>query len=124
MVGLAVLGYAAWTYRDRLPLPIGTSDQAATPPSASSTSASGRPVASQLGVLARIREPGVLRLGMEPDVPPLRFINDRKQDDGFDFRLAGVVAEETSHNLTVLSKEPEASHRPSAEMATELNSSA
>ncbi len=36
---------------------------------------------------------GVLRVGMEPDAPPLHFINDRKQEDGFDFRLAGVVAE-------------------------------
>jgi ABC-type amino acid transport substrate-binding protein len=35
----------------------------------------------------------VLRVGMEPDAPPLHFINDRKQEDGFDFRLAGLVAE-------------------------------
>jgi ABC-type amino acid transport substrate-binding protein len=93
VVGLAVLGYAAWTYRDRLPIPIGISDQAATAPSSSSTSASGRPAASQLGVLARIRETGVLRVGMEPDAPPLHFVNERKQEDGFDFRLAGIVAE-------------------------------
>jgi ABC-type amino acid transport substrate-binding protein len=92
VVGLAVLGYAAWTYRDRLPFPTRTSDQAATAPSASSTSASGRPAAAQLGVLARIKETGVLRVGMEPDAPPLHFINDRKQEDGFDFRLAGIVA--------------------------------
>lgn len=94
VVGLAVLGYAGWTYRDRLPLPLGRSDQAATAPSASSTSsASGRPAAAQLGVLARIRETGVLRVGMEPDAPPLHFVNERKQEDGFDFRLAGIVAE-------------------------------
>ena len=36
---------------------------------------------------------GVLRVGMEPDAPPLHFINDRKQEDGFDFRLAGLIAE-------------------------------
>ena len=30
---------------------------------------------------------------MEPDAPPLHFINDRKQEDGFDFRLAGIIAE-------------------------------
>jgi ABC-type amino acid transport substrate-binding protein len=93
VVGLAVLGYAGWTYRDRLPFPEGTSDQAATAPSASSTSAAGRPSESPLGVLARVKETGVLRVGMEPDAPPLHFINDRKQEDGFDFRLAGVVAE-------------------------------
>lgn len=92
VVGLAVLGYAAWTYRDRLPFPTRTPDQAATAPPASSTSASGRPAAAQLGVLARIKETGVLRVGMEPDAPPLHFINDKKQEDGFDFRLAGIVA--------------------------------
>jgi ABC-type amino acid transport substrate-binding protein len=30
---------------------------------------------------------------MEPEAPPLHFINNRKQEDGFDFRLAGIVAE-------------------------------
>ncbi len=30
---------------------------------------------------------------MEPEAPPLHFINDRKQEDGFDFRLAGIIAE-------------------------------
>ena len=44
-------------------------------------------------MLGRIRQTGVLRVGMEPEAPPLHFINDRKQEDGFDFRLAGIVAE-------------------------------
>ena len=44
-------------------------------------------------MLASVRQTGVLRVGMEPDAPPLHFINDRKQEDGFDFRLAGIVAE-------------------------------
>jgi ABC-type amino acid transport substrate-binding protein len=30
---------------------------------------------------------------MEPEAPPLHFINARKQEDGFDFRLAGVISE-------------------------------
>jgi ABC-type amino acid transport substrate-binding protein len=30
---------------------------------------------------------------MEEDAPPLHFINDRRQEDGFDFRLAGIIAE-------------------------------
>jgi len=34
-----------------------------------------------------------MRVGMEPDAPPLHFLNDRKQEDGFDFRLAGKIAE-------------------------------
>ena len=44
-------------------------------------------------VLARIKHSGVLRVGMEPNAPPLHFINARKQEDGFDFQLAGVIAE-------------------------------
>jgi ABC-type amino acid transport substrate-binding protein len=44
-------------------------------------------------VLASIRETGVLRVGMEEDAAPLHFINERKQEDGFDFRLAAIIAE-------------------------------
>jgi ABC-type amino acid transport substrate-binding protein len=100
LVGLAVLGYAAWMYRDRLPFKMpGTetsaptpSAQPASPPGATSPqpSASGQ---SSGGALARIKQTGVMRVGMEPDAAPLHFINDRKQEDGFDFRLAGVIAE-------------------------------
>ena len=35
----------------------------------------------------------MLRVGMEPEAPPLHFINARKQEDGFDFRLSGIIAE-------------------------------
>jgi ABC-type amino acid transport substrate-binding protein len=93
LVGLAVLGYAGWTYRERLPLPQSRSDQPATQPVPSAEPASSATrSSSRTGVLSRIRETGVLRVGMEPDAPPLHFINDRKQEDGFDFRLAGVVS--------------------------------
>jgi ABC-type amino acid transport substrate-binding protein len=96
LVGLAVLGYAAWTYRDQLPLFQSRSETTTRPPSADSDApapASSSPASTpRTGVLARIKETGVLRVGMEPDAPPLHFINDRKQEDGFDFRLAGVVA--------------------------------
>ena len=61
--------------------------RAPRPPAASTAPA------PQKGVLARIRQTGVLRVGMEPDAPPLHFINDRKQEDGFDFRLAGLIGE-------------------------------
>jgi ABC-type amino acid transport substrate-binding protein len=93
-MGLVVLGYAGWTYRDRLPVQIpGTGQTAATP--APTTPATGvpTPAADRKGVLATIRDTGVLRVGMEPEAPPLHFLNDRKQEDGFDFRLAGIVAE-------------------------------
>lgn len=96
LVGLAVLAFAAWTYRDSLPFgrtTTSTSNSPSTsgaPAGPSTTTAAG---GQQAGVLARVRQSGVLRVGMEPDAPPLHFINARKQEDGFDFRLAGVVAE-------------------------------
>jgi ABC-type amino acid transport substrate-binding protein len=94
LMGLAVLAFAAWTYRDRLPLPrTGSVDTARTaPPGSSQPPSAPQPTPSQAGVLSRIKETGVVRVGMEPDAPPLHFINSRKQEDGFDFRLAGVVA--------------------------------
>ncbi len=90
VVGLAVLGYVGWTYRDRLPLPGGGDDPSTTVRTVPAETPS---TPSPTGVLARIRESGVVRVGMEPDAPPLHFINDRKQEDGFDFRLAGLIAE-------------------------------
>jgi len=91
VVGLGVLAYAGWTYRDRLPggLP-GTGQSTSTTPSATPPPA---PAPERKGVLAVIRQNGVVRVGMEPEAPPLHFINDRKQEDGFDFRLAGIIAE-------------------------------
>jgi cystine transport system substrate-binding protein len=97
-VGLCVLAFAAWTYRDRLPLSLARPGQtdATRPPD---TTPPGQPpaqapaqAAARTGVLARIKDTGVVRVGMEPDAPPLHFINDRKQEDGFDFRLAAAIA--------------------------------
>jgi len=111
LVGVAVLAFAGWTYRDRFSLSrssTGESTQTAPPstpaygtaaPPAASPPAAPRPSSApasatpaQAGVLSRIKSTGVVRIGMEPDAPPLHFINDRKQEDGFDFRLAGIVA--------------------------------
>jgi polar amino acid transport system substrate-binding protein len=95
LVGLGVLGYAVWTYRGRLPVSSSTSTTPAAAPAASDPAAAtpAAPSAERKGVLASIRQSGVLRVGMEPDAPPMRFINERKQDDGFDFRLAGFIAD-------------------------------
>ena len=104
LVGLAVLGFAGWRYRDRLPtnLPFfggsggGSGDGSGTGTSSQPASGSGaatNATSSGGGALARITQSGTLRVGMEPDAPPLHFLNDRKQEDGFDFRLAGVIAE-------------------------------
>ena len=94
LVGLAVFAYVGWTYRDRIMSRIDSSRSASTaPPATATTPGATETPQPQKGVLARIRQNGVLRVGMEPDAPPLHFINDRKQEDGFDFRLAGVIAE-------------------------------
>ena len=95
IVGLAVLGYAAWSYRDKLPfqLPGVGPKVTATKQADGPTSAATTQTQASGGVMARIARDGVLRVGMEPDAAPLHFVNDRKQEDGFDFRLAGVIAE-------------------------------
>ena len=94
VVGLAVLAYAGWTYRDRLPGGIpGTGSSTSSAPGPSTATPSPSAAVERKGVLATIRQTGVVRVGMEEDAPPLHFINDRKQEDGFDFRLAGIVAE-------------------------------
>jgi polar amino acid transport system substrate-binding protein len=94
LVGLGVLGYAAWTYRGRMPsLSTGREAPATAPASTSPSAPAATAAADRKGVLASVRQSGVLRVGMEPDAPPIRFINDRKQDDGFDFRVAGLIAD-------------------------------
>ncbi len=94
VVGLGVLGYAGWTYRSQLPVQIpGTTSTSTAPPATPTPAPAPAPAADRKGVLGNVRQTGVLRVGMEPDAPPLHFINDRKQEDGFDFRLAGIIAE-------------------------------
>jgi ABC-type amino acid transport substrate-binding protein len=93
VVGLAVLGYAGWTYRNQLPFSMPGAGPAAPATAPPATAARDPQPPPQKGVLARIRQTGVVRVGMEPDAPPLHFINDRKQEDGFDFRLAAIIAE-------------------------------
>jgi len=95
LVGVAVLGFAGYRYRDKLPfkLPaIGKSATTTTTSSASTPSKSNQ--TAPTGVLARVKESGVLRVGMEPDAAPLHFINDKQQEDGFDFRFAGIIAKD------------------------------
>jgi ABC-type amino acid transport substrate-binding protein len=98
LVGLGVLGYAAWTYRGRFMSAPGSSSPGVAEAPGAAPSPAGAPTASspggdRRGVLASVRQTGVLRIGMEPEAPPLHFINERKQEDGFDFRLAGIISE-------------------------------
>ena len=93
VVGLGVLGYAGWTYRHQLPTQIPGMSKTTSTSRGTAASPASAPVVERKGVLGNIRQTGVVRVGMEPDAPPLHFINDKKQEDGFDFRLAGHVAE-------------------------------
>ncbi|MBC8042548.1 MAG: transporter substrate-binding domain-containing protein [Rhizobacter sp.] len=44
------------------------------------------------GVLNRIQAGGVLRVGMEPEAPPMNALDERGQREGFDFQLAFELA--------------------------------
>lgn len=97
VVILAVIGYVGYQYRDKLPK-LGKKKDAATATTTdtSSTSASTSTAATSTqpgptGVLAKIRQNKVLRVGMEPDAPPLHFINENQQEDGFDFQMAARI---------------------------------
>jgi ABC-type amino acid transport substrate-binding protein len=96
LVGIAVLGYVGWTYRDRLPAIGGGGGSSSTTTTTKPAETPAKPEATPetpKGVLAKIRQTGVMKVGMEPDAPPLHFINARKQEDGFDFRFAALIAE-------------------------------
>lgn len=100
IVIIAIIGYIGWHYRDKLPKG-GKKQDAATATTGTSTAGTATSTApgaaststqpSPTGVLAKIRESKVLRVGMEPDAPPLHFINDNQQEDGFDFQMAARI---------------------------------
>lgn len=103
VVGLGVLGYAGWQMgaldmlRGGEPV---VRAPGATPAPTASTSALSTPAAAATpaessgsgGVLARMKSNGTMRVAMEPDAPPLHYLNDRRQEEGFDFRVAGEIA--------------------------------
>jgi ABC-type amino acid transport substrate-binding protein len=92
LVGLAVFGYVGWTYRDQITARLNRAP-AASPPAPAPAAGPAESPQPRKGVLANVKQSGVLRVGMEPEAPPLHFINERKQEDGFDFRLAGIIGE-------------------------------
>lgn len=109
VVVLGIIGYVGWHYRDKLPK-LGTKQETTTVASETSATAAtstapgaattpGQP--SPTGVLAKIRESKVLRVGMEPDAPPLHFINDNQQEDGFDFQMAARIAKHLGEGTRV-----------------------
>lgn len=96
LVILAVIGYVVYSKRDTL---FKKKSEAATETRVvegeqpkRATAAAKAEVATPQNVLAKVRESKVLRVGMEPDAPPLHFLNENQQEDGFDFRLAVKIA--------------------------------
>ena len=87
MVGAGVLGYAAYMYRDKLPVSLPSFGS-----KSGSESAGSGGSGPGAGVLARVKQAGVMRVGMEPEAPPLHYINERQQEEGFDFRMAAEIA--------------------------------
>ena len=99
LVILAIVGYVAWHYRDKLPkmgkkqdgATATTATSAATTAATSTAAASTPTQPGPTNVLAKVREAKVLRVGMEPEAPPLHFINENQQEDGFDFQMAARI---------------------------------
>jgi len=92
LIIVGVLGYVVYHYRAKVSkAPVTATATIATPDTAPKTE-TAPPVPVRQNVLAQIRETKVLRVGMEPDAPPLHFVNDDQQEDGFDFRLAAKIA--------------------------------
>jgi len=96
VVILAIVGYVGYHYRDKLPK-LGqkkdpgvtqTATSGTTTATATSATDTAPPPPTVTGVLDKVRKSRVLRVGMEPDAPPLHFINDNQQEDGFDFQMA------------------------------------
>jgi ABC-type amino acid transport substrate-binding protein len=57
------------------------------PPTTPTTSTTGN-------VLETVKKAGVLRVAMEPDFPPMYWVNEEGKEDGFDYHLALLVAKE------------------------------
>src|SRR5688572_9642118 len=86
LVILAVIGYVVYTNRDRLKSmskkksSTATTTAASTDTTRTDATPTAPPAPVRQNVLASVRESKVLRVGMEPDAPPLHFINDVQQE--------------------------------------------
>ncbi len=91
LLGLGIIGFAVWKYKlvDLEALFRQTPASTSRGDAGSGGAATGP---GPTGVLRKVQASGLLRVGMEPEAPPLHFINDAMQEDGFDFRLATALA--------------------------------
>ncbi len=92
LIGVGIIGFAIWKYKlvDLESLLKQTPSTSGSRGGDSSGSAGGAP--GPTGVLRKVQTSSLLRVGMEPEAPPLHFINDSMQEDGFDFRLVTAIA--------------------------------
>ena len=61
---------------------------------AAPAAAPGKPAALRRGVLAEARRRGAVRIGYEPNAPPMFFRNAQTGDDGFEYQLARRLSAE------------------------------
>lgn len=73
---------------------LATSLAAAVPPPLPPVATATTPPAEPVNVLSAAKQAGVLRVAMEPDFPPMYWINEEGKEDGFDYHLALLVAKE------------------------------
>lgn len=82
------------------PVAVATAVPAAPPPPpaveppARPTAEPAKPAAQSVptGVLAKVRKSGVLRVGMEPEAPPMNFIDGQERRQGLDVQIASAIA--------------------------------
>jgi ABC-type amino acid transport substrate-binding protein len=92
LIIVGVLGYVVYHYRSRVSKAAVTDTATTASTDTAPKTETAPPAPVRQNVLAQIRETKVLRVGMEPDAPPLHFVNDDHQEDGFDFRIAAKIA--------------------------------
>jgi len=92
-----VLGFAAWTIatacRHRPVVAVPRRRPTPAPAAPGTPPATPSAPAERKGVLASVRQSGVLRVGMEPDAPPMRFINDESRTTASISGSRGLIAD-------------------------------
>jgi ABC-type amino acid transport substrate-binding protein len=78
------------------PPPVAAPPPAAEPPARPTAEPAARSLPT--GVLAKVRKSGVLRVGMEPEAPPMNFIDEDERRQGLDVQIATAVARRLGAN--------------------------
>lgn len=85
LLGIALLCCTTWTTAATPP---------PAPPPASDTPSTAAISADTANILANAKQAGVLRVAMEPDFPPIYWVDEQGEPTGFDYKLAELIAAE------------------------------